>query len=140
MHLERSFPVWLSRDEVVDLLCRDETLLGLFPGGDTEIVERSGDTCTTRTRYNALGREGVATFHFTFLLDGDVRFEKVCDGVVWRELVGQVHIEERSSGTRLRIEMKGRTKPLVPEFSIKGQMEKQLEQMEASLRARLEGR
>ena len=84
MHLTRRFEVERPRDEVVERLCRDETLLALLARGDTRIVESDGDRRTTRSEY--LGRQ--LTFHFTFLLDGDVRFEKVCDGNVWRELRG----------------------------------------------------
>ena len=136
MEIKRRFRVERPRDEVVERLCRDETLLALMPG-DTELVDSQGDTRTTRTRYTALGLEGVATFHFTFLLDGDVRFEKVCDGKVWRELSGVVHLEERGESTRVAIEMHGRTKSFVPEFTIRGPMDEQMEQMVAALRERL---
>ena len=133
MQLSKSFDVKSQRDDVVAVLCRDETLVGLFAEGDTELVESSGDRRTTRTRYRALGREGVATFHFTYLLDGNVRFEKVCDGNVWRELRGAVSVDELADGARVTIEMTGRTKTLVPEFTIRGPMEQQLEQMSESL-------
>lgn len=137
MRLQKSFEVQRPRDEVVDRLCRDDTLLGLFPDGETEIVASDGDRRTTRTKYRALGREGVATFHFTFLLDGGVRFEKVCDGRVWRELKGDVSIDERGDGSKVQLELVGRTKSLVPEFTIKGPMEEQIAQMTDSLRDRL---
>lgn len=137
MRLCESFEVGRPREEVVEMLGRDDTLIGLFSGSRTEIVERDGDRRTTRTHYTALGRQGVATFHFTTLLDGDVRFEKVCDGKVWRELVGRVSVEELGDGSRVEIEMSGRTKSLVPEFAIKGQMESQIEEMAQALRERL---
>ena len=79
----------------------------------------------------------MATFHFTFLLDGDVRFEKECDGKVWRDLSGVVHLEERGARTRVDIEMHGRTKSFVPEFTIKGPMEEQIGQMVEALREHL---
>ncbi len=139
MHLQKQFDVRRTRDEAVEVTRRDETLIGLFPDAETEIVERGESRCTTRTRYRALGREGEATFHFTFLEDGDVRFEKVCDGRVWRELTGRVHFEDRGEKTRVRIEMDGRTKSLVPEFTIKGPMQDQLDGMVRALRARIEG-
>ena len=91
MRVEKTFEVNRSRDEVVDLLCRDETLLALLPG-ETEIVASEGDHRTMRTHYRALGRDGVATFDFTFLMDGNIRFQKVCDGRIWRELSGEVLI------------------------------------------------
>ena len=67
MDLKKRFTVARPRDEVVERLCCDETLLDLMSRGETEIVESRGDHRTTRTRYTALGREGVATFRFTFL-------------------------------------------------------------------------
>ena len=138
MRLEKSFKVDRSRDDVVEVLCSDATLVGLFPGTETEVVESAGDRRTTRTRYTALGREGVATFHFTFLMDGNVRFEKVCDGNVWRELRGEVTVEKAGTGSVVSVELNGRTRSLVPEFTIKGEMERQIDQMSNALRDRLE--
>jgi carbon monoxide dehydrogenase subunit G len=138
MRLEETFTVDRSRDDVVEVLADTETLTGLFPG-DTELVENAGDRVTTRTHYTALGRAGVATFHWTYLLDGNVRFEKVCDGNVWRKLAGDVEVEEDGDGARLTLSLEGRTKPLVPEFTIKGQMESQIRDMTRALRDRLEG-
>lgn len=133
MRVEKSFEVSRNRDDVVALLCSDETLLELLPG-KSEIVESEGDHRTVRTHYHALGREGVATFDFTFLMDGNIRFQKRCDGRIWRELSGEVAIEERRDGAQLRIQMSGRTKALVPEFTIKLPMEEQVEQMASALR------
>jgi hypothetical protein len=138
MHLTEQFEVMRPRDEVVELLCSNETLLGLLPQGETRIVESRGDRRTTETRYRALGREGVATFRFTFQMDGSVRFEKVCDGNVWRQLEGLVSVEEIDDAScEVRIELSGRTKTLVPEFTIKGPMEQQIQEMTAALEERL---
>lgn len=138
MQLEKRFDVPCDRDRAVEVLARDATLLELFPDAQTEIVESGGDRKTTRSRYRALGREGVATFRFDFLMDGNVRFEKVCDGNVWRELHGEVRLEEQEGGTRVRISMDGTTKRFVPEFTIKGPMAEQLEGMAGALRELLE--
>ena len=138
MRLEKNFDVNRSRDEAVEIVSRDETLLSLFPEGETELVARDGDRRTTRTRYTALGREGVATFHFTFLLDGNVRFEKVCDGNVWKQLRGEVSFEERGKRTRVRIELEGSTKAFVPEFTIRGPMKDQIGRMAQAVRTRIE--
>jgi carbon monoxide dehydrogenase subunit G len=139
MRLEKQFDVRCDRDTAVDLLAQDETLVELFPDSETEVVASTADRKTTRTRYRALGREGTATFHFDYLLDGNVRFEKVCDGKVWKELRGEVMFEERGQKTRVRIAMEGRTKGFVPEFTIKGPMQEQLDAMARALRERLEG-
>ena len=96
-----------------------------------------GDRRTVRMRYRVLGQDGTATFHFTFLPD-TVRFEKVCDGRVWSELSGTVSFIARENGTRVRIEADGRTKSLVPEFTIRGPMKDQIEQMASALRRRIE--
>jgi hypothetical protein len=127
-----------ARDAVVAVACRDETLTGLFPETRTEIVASEGDRRTLRSHYRALGREGTATFHFHFLPEGEVRFEKVCDGRVWRELCGVVSFEGRGDRTRVRVEMDGRTKPLIPEFTIRGEMQNQIEQMAQALRETIE--
>ncbi len=91
---------------------------------------------TIASHYTALGREGVATFHFDYEPGGDISFEKVCDGRIWRELRGVVTLTERKQKTRVRIELEGRTKALVPEFTIRGPMQDQLEQMAKALRKR----
>ena len=100
MKIERSFRVATSRDDAVERLYDDATLIELLPG-DTEIVASEGDVRTTRTRYSALGREGEATFRFTYLLDGNIRFEKVCDGKIWKRLDGSVEVEEDGDGARV---------------------------------------
>ena len=138
MHLEKEFSVKRPRAESARIAAQDDTLLGLFPDTRTEIVEREGNRRTTRSHYTALGRAGTATFHFTYRDDGDVEFEKVCDGNVWRELKGTLRFRPQGDRTRVQIAMDGRTKALVPEFTIKGAMRDQIEQMADALRRRLE--
>jgi hypothetical protein len=137
VHLEKEFDVDAAPDAAYRRVARDETLLTLFPETRTEIVASEGERRTVRSHYTALGQEGTATFHFTFVPEDAVRFEKVCDGRVWRELKGRVSFRARGKRTRVRIEMDGRTKALVPEFTIKGAMRDQLEQMAGSLRQQL---
>ena len=137
MHLQRRFQVSQAREKVIELIEEDETLTGLFPDTETRVMGRNGDRKTTVSRYRALGREGEATFHFTFLVDGNVRFEKVCDGNVWRSLRGTMTFEERGDGTRICIELDGKTKTLVPEFTIKGPMQEQIDQMVNALEQRI---
>jgi len=136
MKVERTFRVDRDRDSVIERLCDDALLVKLLPG-ETEIVERRGDERVTKTRYEALGREGVATFHFTYQLDGNVRFEKVCDGRIWKRLNGIVEVEEDGDGSIVRIEMEGRTKPLVPEVAIRVPLGEQLETMTKALQRHL---
>jgi hypothetical protein len=137
MRMEKEFDVDRPRAEAAALLADDGVLQDLFPDTQTEIVARKKNRKTIASHYTALGREGVATFHFDYGPSGDVSFEKVCDGRVWRELRGTVTLSERKSRTRVRIELEGRTKTLVPEFTIRGPMQDQLEQMAAELRRRL---
>ena len=137
MRMEKEFDVDRSRGEAAQLLADDGVLCDLFPGGTTEIVARKGQRKTIASHYTALGREGVATFHFDYEAGGDVRFEKICDGHIWRELRGAVTLTERKQKTRVRIELEGRTKALVPEFTIRGPMQDQLDQMAKALRKRL---
>jgi hypothetical protein len=138
VHLEKQFDVRCPVAEATRIACRDETLLGLFPATKTEIVSSQGNRRTTRSQYTALGRTGTVTFHFTFEDSGDVEFEKVCDGNVWRQLKGSLTFRERAGRTRVCIAMDGRTKSLVPEFTIKGAMRDQIEEMAAALRERIE--
>ena len=135
--MEKEFDVARPRAEAAAILADDAVLCDLFPDTQTEIVERKGTRRTVASHYTALGREGVATFHFDFEPSGDVRFEKVCDGRIWRELRGVVKLTERKDKTRVRIELDGRTKALVPEFTIRGPMQDQLEQMAKALKKRL---
>ena len=136
MQLSKRFSVARTRDEVVETLAREDVLVSLLPG-KTEIVSREGDTVTTCTRYTVLGREGDATFHWRFRMDGTIAFEKVCDGRVWKELSGRVTLQERGPKLRVRIEMEGKTKGFVPEFTIKGPLEDQLSDMVDAVRAAL---
>ncbi len=135
--MEKEFDVVRPRAEAAALLADDAVLCELFPDTETEIVERQASRKTIESHYTALGREGTATFHFDFAPDGDVRFEKVCDGRVWRELRGTVTLSERKDRTRVRITLEGRTKTLVPEFTIRGPMQDQLDQMAKALKRRL---
>jgi hypothetical protein len=91
-----------------------------------------------RSHYRASARTAPGPFHFTFRPDGEVEFEKVCDGRVWRKLEGRMSFEETAKGTRVRIEMEGQTKTLVPEFTIRGPMQDQIEQMAEARRQRIE--
>jgi hypothetical protein len=134
--MEKEFDVDRPRDEAVALLADEGVLTDLFPDSTTEIVARKGQRKTIESHYTALGREGTATFHFDYAPDGDIRFEKVCDGRIWRELRGVVKLTERKQKTRVRIELEGRTKALVPEFTIRGPMQDQLDQMAKALRKR----
>lgn len=139
MRMEKEFEVARPRAEAATLLADDALLCELFPDARTEIVARTGSRKTVESHYVALGREGTATFHFDFLPDGNVRFEKVCDGRVWKDLHGSVTLRERKDRTRVRIELEGRTRALVPEFTIRGPMQDQLEQMAKALKRRLGG-
>ena len=140
MHLEKEFSVERPHADAARIAAQDDTLLGLFPDTRTEIVLREANRRTTRSHYTALGRAGTATFHFIFRDDGDVEFEKVCDGNVWRELKGTLRFRAQGKRTRVQISMYGRTKSLVPEFTIKGAMRDQIEQMADALRRRLEAK
>lgn len=138
MHLEKHFDVACPPERAAGVVARDETLLELFPDTRCELVESEGNLRTIRSHYTALGQQGTATFHFTFLPDGDVEFEKVCDGRVWRALYGCVRFEARGTGTRVQLEMDGRTRPLVPEFTIRAPLREQIDKMASALRERIE--
>lgn len=139
MKLERKFSVDASAERVRALLADEQTLLSLFPDAKTDVVERGDDRLTLHAKFRALRRDREATFHFSWASDGNLSFEKVCDGNVWARLRGGVTAQEAPGGTRLCIHMDGRTKAFVPEITIKIPMEWQLDQMADALRARLRG-
>jgi hypothetical protein len=120
------------------VLADERTILSLFADAKTEVVKRDANKLTTHSKFRALGRDSDATFHFTFGSDGNVRFEKVCDGHVWRKLEGKITFEERGAKTRVRFEMEGATKGFLPEFTIKLPLEQQLDGMARALRSRIE--
>jgi hypothetical protein len=138
MKLTKEFDVGASRDRACAVLAEDETLIGLFPDTVTEIVSRAGKRRTARSHYKLLGQDGEATFHFDAQPDGSVRFQKVCDGRIWKELSGSVTLTQRGPKLRVRIDMEGKTKGFVPEFTIKTPLQKQLDDMARSLRKRME--
>jgi hypothetical protein len=139
MKTDKQFEARCDRDHAVEVVGREETLLSLFPDSRTEIIDRKGDRVTVRTHYSALGQQGTATFHFDYRMDGSVRFEKICDGNVWKELRGELDFDEGDDGgCVVTLEMEGRTKGLVPEFTIRGPMKEQIEQMAEALRRKIE--
>src|SRR5258705_3471270 len=129
MKVEKVFDVRCSREQAIAAVTSEQTLLGLFPDTRSQVVSREEECLTIRSQYGALGQDGTATFHFHFEPDGALRFEKVCDGRVWRQLAGSVAFEGHGARTRVRIEMEGRTRPLVPEIAIRGPLRDQLEKM-----------
>ncbi len=138
MRLSKEFEVARPRADAAAVLAQESTLIGLFADAKTEVVKREGNKLTTHSRFRALGRDSDATFHFTFAPDGNVRFEKVCDGRVWKQLTGRVTLEERAGRTRVRLEMEGATKGFVPEFAVKAPLQDQLDGMARALRAKIE--
>jgi hypothetical protein len=140
MKLTKEFDVGASRERACSVLGEDETLTSLFPDTVTEIVSRAGKRRTAKSRYRLLGQDGEATFHFDAQDDGSVRFQKVCDGRIWKELSGSVTLTPRGPKLRVRIDMEGRTKGFVPEFTIKAPLQKQLDDMARALRKRMESR
>ncbi len=137
MQIATEFVVSRQRDAVAKVFQEDATFESLFP--DTRITQSSGGVRHTTTSYSALGQSREIRFIFETESDGNVRFEKICDGNVWRSLEGQVRLEEEGPDrTRVELRMEGRTRAFVPELTIRGPMREQLEQMAASLRERLE--
>ena len=138
MRLEKQFDVDQPAEVALRIATRDETLLNLFPGSTTEIVESAANQRTTRTHYTVMGNSGIATFRFVFLPEGSISFEKVCDGKIWEELSGTVSFHKQDDGTRVTLQMTGRTKAFVPEITIRGPMQNRIEQMAAALRTSIE--
>src|SRR5262245_9785778 len=138
MKLTKEFDVTATRERAQAVLAEDATLTSLFPDTPTEIVSRSGQRRTTRSHYRLLGQDGEATFHFDGQDDGSVAFAKVADGPIWKQLAGRVTLHPRGPKLRVRIDIEGKTKGLVPEFTIKTPLQKQLDDMARALRKRME--
>jgi carbon monoxide dehydrogenase subunit G len=137
MRLEKDFLVSSPRDALLPRLDDDETFRTLFPG--TEVRAKGPGVRETRTPYTALGQSREVRFVFETGRDGNLRFEKICDGNVWRSLEGEVRLEPAGARTRVVLRMEGRTRTLVPELAIRGPMKEQFDQMVAALQARLRG-
>ncbi len=136
MKFENEFVVRKPLAACASVLESDATITSLFP--DTQIVSNQGGVRETRTRVSALGAESIVRFKFKSRADG-LRFEKICDGRVWRSLEGNISLAAvNPETTRVQIAMDGSTRALVPEFTIKAPMKDQLQQMTRALRARME--
>ena len=138
MYLEKQFDVMVSREIVVNAVSREETLLDLFPDTRVEIIKSEANKRTLLTHYTTLGQEGTATFHFTFEDDGGVSFSKLCNGRIWKKLTGTVTFTTLGIVTRVHIKYVGTTKALVPEFTIHGPMQDQIDQTANALREKIE--
>ncbi|MFI5314656.1 MAG: hypothetical protein ACHQ6T_03065 [Myxococcota bacterium] len=137
MKFESEFVVRRANPELAQILASDATITQLFP--DTEIVSSKAGVRETRTRVSAMGLESIVRFVFRPASDGGLRFEKICDGRVWRSLVGAIRLAPvNDSTTRVQIELDGSTKTFVPEITIRAPMKDQLQQMTRALRERLE--
>ncbi len=137
MKFENEFVVRRPVTSCTSVLESDETITSLFP--DTQIVSNAGGVRETRTRVSALGAETTVRFKFRNRPDGGLRFEKICDGRIWRSLEGNISlVAVNAETTRVQIALDGSTRALVPEFTIKAPMKEQLEQMTRALRARME--
>jgi hypothetical protein len=134
---DSEFVVRCGKPQVAEILASDATITQLFP--DTEIVSSRGGERETKTRVSALGTESIVRFVFRGAPDGGLRFEKICDGRVWRSLEGAIRIfPVNDATTRVQISLEGSTRALVPEFAIRAPMKDQLQQMTRALRERLE--
>ena len=138
MRVEKRFEVACSREDAAAAIAADDALCALFPEGKVEITESRGKRRTLVTHYTALGQSGTATFRFEYAKDGNLRFEKVCDGNVWKRLEGSVRFEQSGAKTRVCVEAEGSTRALVPEFAIRGPMNDTIARMADALKRRLQ--
>lgn len=137
MKFENEFVVRRPLASCASVLESDATITSLFP--DTEIVSNAAGVRETRTRVSALGAETIVRFKFKSRPDGGMRFEKICDGKIWRALEGNISLAAvNPETTRVVIAMDGSTRALVPEFTIKAPMKDQMQQMTRALRGRME--
>ncbi len=136
MKLHKEFVVARPREALASALDDDQTLEKLFPG--TRIETRVDGVRETFTPFRSLGQARDIRFLFQTMPDGNMRFEKVCDGNVWRFLEGKIELEDDGGTTTVRISMEGQTRSFVPEITIRVPMREQIEQMAKSLRTELD--
>jgi len=134
--LHKEFVVARPREPLAAALDDDQMLEKLFPG--TRIETRVDGVRETFTPFQALGQSREVHMLFQTLPDGNLRFEKVCDGNIWRFLEGKIELEDDAGTTTVRISMEGQTRSFVPEITIRVPMREQIEQMAKSLRAELD--
>ena len=135
MKLEQGFEVARPRAEVAAALDDDVAIASLFPG---TVVESKGSGVRETRSPAPIGSRDVR-FVFTTRPDGNLGFEKICDGNIWRSLEGEIRLVAEGEGrTRIALLMTGRTRALIPELTIRGPLREQLEQMAHGLRERLE--
>jgi len=137
MKIDQEFVVGRSRADVIHSLDRDETFASMFP--DTHVRSLGEHARETQTPYPGPGRAREIRFVFHTAPDGNVRFEKICDGNIWRSLEGEVRLEPVDDRmTRVVLTMEGRTRAFVPELTIRVPMRDQIGQMAKALRSILE--
>ena len=137
MKLHTEFAVALARERVLPLLSRPSTLEKLFPG--TRVQTRARGVLEATTPIQRFGAARELRILIQPLADGALRFEKVCDGNVWRFLDGRVTVEAVDDAMSIvRIAVEGQTKSFVPELTIRAPLREQLEQIAKLLRRELE--
>jgi carbon monoxide dehydrogenase subunit G len=137
MRLEEEFVVRKPRPEVAAILDRDETVRAMFP--DAEVIALADGTREARACFSGLGAPRDVRVQLRTDPSGDLRFDKVCDGNVWRSLSGEVRllaVNERT--TRVVVSMEGRTHALVPELTVRAPAREQLGQLARALRSCLQ--
>lgn len=133
MKLEETFVVLRPCDALLPVLDRNETFTALLPR--TRIESHTANRRETVTVYTAMGQTRDIRFTFETLPGGLLRFEKICDGNVWRALRGEIRLEaEGDRSTRVVLQMEGQTRALIPEFTILAPMRQQLDEMARALR------
>ncbi len=136
MRLEQEFVVDQPRATVAARLDDDAAIASLIP--NTSVESKGAGVRETRTPAPVGSRD--VRFVFMTRPDGNIRFEKICDGNIWRALDGEVRFEEVNAGaTRVRLRLEGRTRALVPELTIRAPLREQVQQMAQALRELLAG-
>lgn len=136
MRVAKEFFVERSREELELLLDGDEAFESLLPG--MRIAKRDGPLREVVAPNPAPGVDRPVRFRFETFPDGELRFEKICDGNVWRSLRGRIELEASGTGrTRVQLRLEGKTRAQVPELEVRLPMQEQVDQMTESLRNRL---
>ena len=136
MRVAKEFFVERSRDELSTILDEDSTFASLLPG--MRVEKHEGPRREIVVPNPAAGATRPFRFVFETLPEGNLRFEKICDGDVWRSLRGEIALERSGQArTRVMLRLEGKTRALVPELTIRLPLREQVDQMTESLRTRL---
>ena len=137
MKLRKEFVVGRPCESVLATLCDSRTIEKLLPG--TRVEERASGARELITSVGAFASDRELRFLLVELPGRGLRFEKICDGNLWRFFEGRIvaeAIDEQMCTVHITLE--GETRAFVPELTVRAPLREHLEHQSKALRAELE--